>query len=121
MNWDVNLTGAAYSIAATDARLLRVMAGPGTGKTFAMKRRIMRLLQANADPRRILAVTFTRTAASNLVKELKDLGVVGCENIHASTLHSYCFSILTRSDVFQFLGRGARPLVTFSDYGVLRF
>ena len=121
MTWDANLTGAAYNIALIDTRLLRVMAGPGTGKTFAMKRRVMRLLEANVDPRRILAVTFTRTAAANLVKELKELGLLGCENIQARTLHSFCFSILGSHVVFDYLGRTARPLVTFNDHGVLQF
>jgi DNA helicase-2/ATP-dependent DNA helicase PcrA len=96
MPWNTDLVGAALNIAAIDTRLLRVMAGPGTGKTFAMKRRVTRLLEEHVDPRRILAVTFTRTAAANLVKELTDLGVLGCERIQARTLHSFCFSVCRR-------------------------
>src|SRR6266436_3662860 len=118
MPWNTGLIGAALNIAAVDTKLLRVMAGPGTGKTFAMKRRVTRLLEVNVDPRRILAVTFTRTAAANLVKELTDLGVLGCENIQARTLHSFCFAVLGKREVFEFLGRRSRPLVTFSAYGV---
>ena len=121
MPWNANLTGASLNIARIDARLLRVMAGPGTGKTFALKRRVTRLLEQGVDARRILAVTFTRTAALNLVKELKDLGVTGCENIEARTLHSFCFAVLGKREVFEFLGRRSRPLVTFSDHGVLQF
>ncbi len=121
MPWNTDLAGAALNIAAIDTQLLRVMAGPGTGKTFAMKRRVTRLLEENFDPGRILAVTFTRTAAANLVKELTDLGVLGCERIQARTLHSFCFSVLNRQEVFDYLGRAARPLVTFSDHGVLQF
>jgi superfamily I DNA/RNA helicase len=121
MTWNTGLTGAALNIAQIDTRVLRVMAGPGTGKTFAMKRRVMRLLEEGAAPECILAVTFTRTAAASLVKELKDLGVPGCENIEARTLHSFCFSVLTRREVFEYLDRTSRPLVTFSDKGVLQF
>jgi len=116
-----NLNGPALNIAGIDTHLLRVMAGPGTGKTFAMKRRVMRLVEQGADPNRILAVTFTRNPAASLVKELHGLGVHGCEDIHARTLHSFCFSVLGRRAVFEFLGRKARPLVTFSDHGVLQF
>jgi DNA helicase II / ATP-dependent DNA helicase PcrA len=98
------------------------MAGPGTGKTFAIKRRIMRLLEEEgADPSRILTVTFTRTAAAGLVSELADLGVPGCDAIVAGTLHSYCFSILNKAEVFEFIERTPRPLITFKSYGVLRF
>ena len=54
-HWDDDLTGVALNIAASDESPLRVLAGPGTGKTYAMKRRVMRLLQEGADPRRVLA------------------------------------------------------------------
>lgn len=121
MPWNDGLAGAALNIAQIDTKILRVMAGPGTGKTFAMKRRVMRLLEQGANAEHILAVTFTRTAAANLIKELKDLGVPGCENIEARTLHSFCFSLLARRDVFEYLNRTSRPLVTFSDKGILKF
>jgi DNA helicase II / ATP-dependent DNA helicase PcrA len=55
MSWDDGLIGTALNIAATDENPLRVMAGPGTGKSFAMKRRVARLLEKGVDPRRILA------------------------------------------------------------------
>jgi DNA helicase-2/ATP-dependent DNA helicase PcrA len=121
MPWNTDLTGAALNIAQVDTNLLRVMAGPGTGKTFAMKRRVMRLLEEGIDARRVLAVTFTRTAAASLVKELRDLGVPGCQDIRAGTLHAFCFSLLAKRDVFTYLNRVARPLVTFSSHGVLQF
>ena len=121
MTWNTGLSGKALSIAGINTKYLRVMAGPGTGKTFAMKRRLARLLEQNVDPERILAVTFTRVAAGTLVKELKELGVAGCEKIQAGTLHSFCFRLLNRRDVFEFSGRVPRPLITFSSSGVLQF
>lgn len=54
---------------------MRVMAGSGTGKTFAMKRRVARLLEEGSDPERLF-VTFARVAAAGLVKELGLLGSV---------------------------------------------
>ncbi len=75
MAWRQGLEGTALDIAATADSPLRVMAGPGTGKTFAMKRRVMRLLQEEVVPQRVLVVTFTRTAAAELVRELAALGV----------------------------------------------
>ena len=59
MAWNDDLTGKALEIAGSGAHFLRVMAGPGTGKIFAMKRRIIRLLEEHVEPERILAVTFT--------------------------------------------------------------
>src|SRR5882724_9574002 len=121
MAWNDGLQGTALQIAQTEDSPLRVMAGPGTGKSFAMKRRVVRLLEEGADARGILVVTFTRTGAADLVQELHSLGVPGCENIVASTLHSFCFSLLSRREVLEQLGRMPRPLVTFKTSGVLRF
>ena len=70
MPWNTGLTGTALQIASTPETPLRVMAGPGTGKSFAMKRRIARLLEEGAEARRILAVTFTRNAAASVVDDL---------------------------------------------------
>jgi superfamily I DNA/RNA helicase len=84
-----------------------------------MKRRIARLIEVNrVDPARILAVTFTRTAARDLETELKDMGVPSCENIVAGTVHSYCFQLLLRNDVFALLGRVPRGLITFNNLGI---
>jgi superfamily I DNA/RNA helicase len=121
MSWDTGLAGVALKIAATEDSPLRVMAGPGTGKTFAMKRRVARLLEEGVKPKRILAVTFTRTAAANVVKELEALGVPGCEDIRAGTLHSFCFGLLSKQDVFDYLSRIARPLISFNRSGVMQF
>lgn len=121
MSWSDGLTGKAFDVAATNDSPLRVMAGPGTGKSFAMKRRVARLLEEGVDPERILAVTFTRNAAKALVDDLHALGIPGCERIWAGTLHGFCFSLLQRAEVLAHLQRVPRPLVTFQSSGVLRF
>ena len=108
--WNDGLTGPTLNIAAAEASPLRVLAGPGTGKTYAMKRRVMRLLQEDADPRRVLACTFTRTAARDIAKEIGGLGIKGASQVWAGTLHGLCFHILQRREVLQATGRVARPL-----------
>ncbi|MEQ1871013.1 MAG: ATP-dependent helicase [Vicinamibacterales bacterium] len=112
MAWDDGLEGVALSIAGTEESPLRVLAGPGTGKTYAMKRRVMRLLEEGADPHHILACTFTRTAARDIAKEIADLGVEGAGSVWAGTLHGLCFSILQRAEVLAATGRTARPLAS---------
>ena len=122
MSWDTGVTGTALAIAQSNANPLRVMAGPGTGKSFAMQRRIARLLEVEkVNPGRILAVTFTRNAAANLVEDLHSLGIPGCKKIRSGTLHSFCFGLLARENVFEYLGRVARPLTTFNKAGVAQF
>jgi superfamily I DNA/RNA helicase len=121
MSWDDGLTGTALVIAATNDNPLRVMAGPGTGKSFAMKRRVARLLESGQDPMRVLAVTFTRNAAASLVSDLHALGVANCDRVRVGTLHALCFSLLSQQAVFDYLGRVPRPVVSFAKSGVLQF
>jgi superfamily I DNA/RNA helicase len=49
------------------------------------------------------------------------MGVPGCENIVAGTVHSYCFQLLLRNDVFALLGRVPRGLITFNSRGIYGF
>lgn len=122
MSWREGIEGPALRIAECTENPLRVMAGPGTGKTFAMQRRVARLLTDDrVDPQRILAVTFTRNAAKGLLEDLHGLAIPDCENIKASTLHSFCFGLLGKEDVFSYLDRVARPLITFNKASVPQF
>jgi len=115
MPWNNELDpkSPAYAIAAATERFVRVVAGPGTGKSFAMKRRVARLLEEGAKPKRILPVTFTNVAAEDLQREMLLVGVPGCEDIRGATLHSLCLRILSRQNVLETLGRVPRPLNRF--------
>ena len=110
IQWDDGLTGPALEIARSSDSPLRVLAGPGTGKTFSMMRRVARLLQEGVGPERILVCTFTRTAATDLKKSLAALGTEGARDVNAFTIHSFCFSLLSRADVMEITGRTPRPL-----------
>ncbi len=115
MPWNDGLNPAspAYGIAADPSHCVRVVAGPGTGKSFAVKRRVARLLEEGAAPRRILPVTFTNVAAEDLQREMMQIGVAGCEEIRGSTLHALGMKILSRQNVLEATGRVARPLNRF--------
>jgi DNA helicase II / ATP-dependent DNA helicase PcrA len=103
----------AYRIAASANRRIRVVAGPGTGKSFAMKRRVARLLETGVEPQTILPVTFTRVAAEDLHRELVGMDVVGCDELQGVTLHSLAMRILMRNRVLAATGRTPRPLNNF--------
>lgn len=112
MPWNDGLHGQALQIAATPNSPLCVVAGPGTGKTFALMRRLTRLIEVDhADPCRILACTFTRTAAEDITRAISNLGVVGAEDIRTQTVHGLCFSMLSAQDVLEATGRVPRPLL----------
>src|SRR5690349_16606299 len=116
MPWDDNLQAgsSAHDIAASTQPRIRVLAGPGAGKSFAMKRRVARLLEVEqVDPERVLPVTFTRVAAEDLHRELVSLGVQGADELNGRTLHSLAMSILMRQHVLAAVGRTPRPLNEF--------
>ena len=115
MSWDEGLepNSPIYGIAADPSLSIRVVAGPGTGKSFALKRRVARLLEHGASPRQILPVTFTNVAAEDLQREMMQIGVPGCTEIRGSTLHALGMRILGRQNVLEATGRVARPLNRF--------
>ncbi|MBH0177462.1 MAG: ATP-dependent helicase [Nitrospira sp.] len=116
MSWNEGLVGQALHIAQTNNSPLWVAAGPGTGKTFALMRRLARLLEIDrAEPGRILLATFTRTAATDLARAVANLGVTGIDEVRALTVHGFCFSMLLRQEVLEATARIPRPLLQFEE------
>jgi superfamily I DNA/RNA helicase len=115
MSWsqDLDPESPAFQIAASENPKIRVVAGPGAGKSFAMKRRVARLLETGINPKAILPVTFTRVAADDLHRELVGMGVEGCDRLRGTTLHSLALRILMRNHVLSATGRTPRPLNNF--------
>ena len=80
-------------------------------------RRVTRLLEEGENPGRILVVTFTRTAAADLKRQLEEIGAPGGDLVTASTLHRLCFRILLKQQVLQATHRLPRTLFDFeTDY-----
>ena len=113
MSWKDGLEGSSYRIAAFNESPLRVLAGPGTGKTFTLIRRVARLLEEYVPPKSILVTTFTRTAAGDLKRELESMNVPGASSVHSTTVHALCFRILSRQHILEITGRVPRPLLEF--------
>lgn len=75
------------------AQPLAIMAGAGSGKTRVLTRRIAhRCLTGSADPRHVLAVTFTRKAAAELDDRLRALGLR--DQLGAGTFHALAYAQL---------------------------
>jgi DNA helicase-2/ATP-dependent DNA helicase PcrA len=83
----------------TDARPLAVLAPAGSGKTRVLTRRIAyRAREGTAEPRHMLAVTFTRHAAGQLVDRLSALDV---DALTAGTFHALALAQLRRRALEQ--------------------
>jgi len=115
-DWQENLDpdSPAYTFATDENVTCRSLAGPGTGKTFGLMRKIAYLLEEKGiDPEKILIITFTRAGAADIQKELMALGIDGVDRIHSSTLHSFCMGVLMQRDVIDANNRQPRPLLEY--------
>jgi DNA helicase-2/ATP-dependent DNA helicase PcrA len=72
-----------------------VVAGAGTGKTSVLIHRIASLVQqGHAQPKQVLALTYTVAAAGEMRGRVSAL--LG-KKIHSATFHDYCLDLLTRA------------------------
>lgn len=92
----------------SDTQVICVIAGPGSGKTTGIKRRVQRLVQSDGiDPARIFVGTFTRAIAGELQAALG-------EEIRVSTLHSLARKLL-HDNPAALGGRRLRFLLKFEE------
>ncbi|MDQ1436962.1 MAG: ATP-dependent helicase UvrD/PcrA [Acidimicrobiaceae bacterium] len=89
------LDQAQFDAVTSPAAPLCILAGPGSGKTRVLTRRIAyRIQSGQAEPARTLAVTFARRAAVELRTRLAHLGVGPSEGVAVGTLHSLAYAHL---------------------------
>ena len=88
---------------------LLIVAGPGSGKTRTLTRRIAHLATNHGvPPSRCLAITFTRRAAGEMRDRLRALLPATWEHVALHTFHSLGLSILTEHCNAAGLQRGFR-------------
>lgn len=99
-----DLNDAQRAAVTSTAAPLCILAGAGSGKTRTLTRRIgHRVATGDADPRHVLALTFTRKAAGELGSRLRALGMR--DTIAAGTFHSIAYAQLRN----RWDERGIRP------------
>lgn len=86
---------------------LLVVAGPGTGKTLTMVRRIVYLIKQGVRPEHILAMTFTNRAAREMKERAASLLGDQADRIFIGTFHLLGLRILqeSRGDDFGICSR----------------
>lgn len=72
-----------------------VVAGPGTGKTQILSRRVANILrQPDVKPEDILCLTYTEAGASEMLDRLEEfIGEEG-RNVRVSTIHAFCSNLI---------------------------
>ena len=77
---------------------VRVIAGPGTGKSATIEERIRWLLSLGADPNTIQAISFTRASARELRDRVKthcqQHSQAGGDDVRVTTLHALALRAL---------------------------
>jgi len=83
------------AVTNTSGRLL-LLAVPGAGKTTVLVTRVAHMiLERNADPARILTITFNREAAQDMTVRFERLFSALCpQTPRFSTIHSFCYRVL---------------------------
>ena len=72
---------------------IRVVAGPGTGKTRVLTRRVAHLVESGARASSVLALTFTNRAANELEVE-QEINPQDASSISVGTFHRVCLTML---------------------------
>ena len=97
--WNREVRGSqVLELIEGDHAVLRVPAGPGTGKTFGLRRRVLRILHPDGlavDPRRVLVSTFNRVIAEELRREISaELSEFDIKVPKITTVHGLALELL---------------------------
>lgn len=88
-----------------------VIAGPGTGKTQVLTARIGNiLLKTDTDPRNILALTFTDSAANNMKERLATIIGPAAYQVRICTFHKFCNDLILQYPEYFRISRDSTPL-----------
>ena len=106
------------AIRTTEGPLL-IIAGPGTGKTFTLIKRVMYLIETqNIKPESIMLVTFTEKAAKEIITRLSNEMLekninLNINEMYIGTIHSVCLRILKENLDYTSLKKNYRIMDDF--------
>lgn len=93
-----------WAAASDPAPQIRLVAGPGTGKSSTIEKRVAYLLSNGATPRNVCVISFTRATCAELLARIQrfcaDLPCAGAASqVRVSTMHSLALRILRRANL----------------------
>lgn len=71
-----------------------ILAGPGSGKTFVIVRRLVHLIESGVDPSKILVITFTKAAAIEMQIRFLKLTDSSYPEVSFGTFHSVFYQMI---------------------------
>lgn len=87
------------------AKLTRLIAGPGTGKSFVIEERVRWLLAKGENPENMAVVSFTRASSRDLALRIEDYcrqhAQDGGEDMRVTTLHSLALTALRKAKLLD--------------------
>ena len=79
-----------------------VLAGPGTGKTYVVIKRLQAMILQGVKPERILCMTYSRAGADEMKKRVLEELDENNNNVEIHTFHSFCNKLIGEySDEFN--------------------
>jgi len=92
-----------------------IVAGPGSGKTTVLVERYKQLVEIGIEANRILAITFTEKAASNMKRKLAAIPALRgkMETANVSTVHGFCLRLIRENAIEA----GVDPAASILDEG----
>ena len=77
---------------------IRILAGPGSGKTRTIVQRIVSLIKNKVKPNNILAITFTNKSALEMKSRINAIAKLSeNEKVFVSTFHSFCAKLIRKN------------------------
>ena len=93
-----------WTAARDSAPQVRLVAGPGTGKSHTIEKRVADLLTNGATPGNVYVISFTRATCAELTERIRAFcSTLPCANaatqVRVSTMHSLALRILRRGNL----------------------
>ena len=99
---------AQWGAAKDGAHQIRLVAGPGTGKSSTIERRVAHLLNSNVNPKRVFVISFTRATTAELSGRIAAFCAAqpcarAAADVSVSTMHSLALRLLRSAAVLATL------------------
>ncbi|KXZ73634.1 ATP-dependent DNA helicase PcrA [Acinetobacter venetianus] len=114
-NFLEELNNSQRKAVETTEGYIRLTAGAGSGKTRALVSLYLYLTDIDGiSPDNILCITFTRKAADEMKKRIRDISATNLDGALISTYHGFCYKVIRQDAHRLHLKKNLRLLMIIS-------